>query len=123
MRHLQGHVLRGREGQEAPVRDCDAEARDAVGRGEVFRVEKAVEAHRVRHVHHLMELNWVRPIGRKKVPGSPIIYGTTDFFLEYFGLEQVSDLPGLEELKASGLLESRLPGNLDIAEPKEVDLS
>ena len=56
----------------------------------------------------LMELNWVRPIGRKKVPGSPIIYGTTDFFLEYFGLEQVSDLPGLEELKASGLLESRL---------------
>ena len=71
----------------------------------------------------LMELNWVRPIGRKKVPGSPIIYGTTDFFLEYFGLEQVSDLPGLEELKASGLLESRLPGNLDIAEPKEVDLS
>jgi segregation and condensation protein B len=71
----------------------------------------------------LMELNWVRPIGRKKVPGSPIIYGTTDFFLEYFGLEQVTDLPGLEELKASGLLESRLPANLDIAEPKEMDMS
>lgn len=69
----------------------------------------------------LMELNWVRPIGRKKVPGSPIIYGTTDFFLEYFGLEQVTDLPGLEELKASGLLESRLPSNLNIVEPKEID--
>ena len=69
----------------------------------------------------LMELNWVRPIGRKKVPGSPIIYGTTDFFLEYFGLEQVSDLPGIEELKSSGLLESRLPSNLDIAEPSEID--
>ena len=69
----------------------------------------------------LMELNWVRPIGRKKVPGSPIIYGTTDFFLEYFGLEQVSDLPGIEELKSSGLLESRLPSKLDIAEPSEID--
>lgn len=71
----------------------------------------------------LMELNWVKPMGRKKVPGSPIIYGTTDFFLEYFGLEQVTDLPGLEELKAAGLLESRLPTNLSIAEPKEVDHS
>ena len=71
----------------------------------------------------LMELNWVRPIGRKKVPGRPIIYGTTERFLEYFQLEQVSDLPGLEELKAAGLLESRLPANLDIKEPQEVDQS
>ena len=71
----------------------------------------------------LMELNWVRPIGRKKVPGRPIIYGTTERFLEYFQLEQVSDLPGLEELKAAGLLESRLPPNLDITEPQEVDQS
>jgi len=71
----------------------------------------------------LMELNWVRPIGRKKIPGRPIIYGTTERFLEYFGLEQVTDLPGLEELKAAGLLESRLPPNLDIREPQEVDHS
>lgn len=71
----------------------------------------------------LMELNWVRPIGRKKIPGRPIIYGTTERFLEYFSLEQVSDLPGLEELKAAGLLESRLPANLDIREPHEVDHS
>ena len=71
----------------------------------------------------LMELNWVRPIGRKKVPGRPIIYGTTERFLEYFQLEQVSDLPRLEELKAAGLLESRLPPNLDIKEPQEVDQS
>ena len=71
----------------------------------------------------LMELNWVRPIGRKKVPGRPIIYGTTERFLEYFQLEQVTDLPGLEELKAAGLLESRLPPNLDIKEPKEIDHS
>ena len=71
----------------------------------------------------LLELEWVKPIGRKKTPGSPIIYGTTEKFLVYFGIENITDLPGLEELKASGLLESRLPGNLDIAEPKEVDLS
>ena len=71
----------------------------------------------------LMELNWVRPIGRKKVPGRPIIYGTTERFLEYFNIEQISDLPGLEELKAAGLLESRLPPNLDIKEPMEIDQS
>ena len=71
----------------------------------------------------LMELNWVRPIGRKKVPGRPIIYGTTERFLEYFNIEHISDLPGLEELKAAGLLESRLPPNLDIKEPKEIDQS
>ena len=71
----------------------------------------------------LMELNWVRPIGRKKVPGRPIIYGTTERFLEYFQHEQFSDLPGLEELKAAGLLESRLPPNLDIREPVEIDQS
>ena len=71
----------------------------------------------------LMELNWVRPIGRKKVPGRPIIYGTTERFLEYFNIEQISDLPGLEELKAAGLLESRLPSNLDIKDPKEIDQS
>ena len=71
----------------------------------------------------LMELNWVRPIGRKKVPGRPIIYGTTERFLEYFNIEQISDLPGIEELKAAGLLESRLPPNLDIKEPKEIDQS
>ena len=71
----------------------------------------------------LMELNWVRPIGRKKVPGRPIIYGTTERFLEYFNIEQISDLPGLEELKAAGLLESRLPPNLYIKEPKEIDQS
>ena len=71
----------------------------------------------------LMELNWVRPIGRKKVPGRPIIYGTTERFLEYINIEQISALPGLEELKAAGLLESRLPPNLDIKEPKEIDQS
>lgn len=71
----------------------------------------------------LLELEWVKPIGRKKTPGSPIIYGTTEKFLVYFGIENISDLPGLEELKSAGLLESRLPSNLDIKTPEEIDES
>ena len=68
-----------------------------------------------------MELEWVKPIGRKKTPGSPIIYGTTEKFLVYFGIENITDLPGLEELKSAGLLECRLPSNLDIKIPEEID--
>ena len=71
----------------------------------------------------LLELEWVKPIGRKKTPGSPIIYGTTEKFLVYFGIENIIDLPGLEELKSAGLLESRLPSNLDINVPEEIDES
>src|SRR3954471_19716759 len=57
----------------------------------------------------LMETGWIKPRGRRKVPGRPITYGTTEEFLSHFGLEQLGDLPGLEELKGSGLLDNRLP--------------
>ncbi len=53
----------------------------------------------------LMEAGWVRPKGRRRTPGRPVTYGTSDEFLVHFGLETVEDLPGLEELKAAGLLE------------------
>lgn len=53
----------------------------------------------------LMEAGWVRPKGRRRTPGRPVTYGTSDEFLVHFGLECVEDLPGLEELKAAGLLE------------------
>lgn len=53
----------------------------------------------------LMEAGWVRPRGRKQVPGRPVLYATTDEFLVHFGLESIKDLPGLGELKAAGLLE------------------
>lgn len=53
----------------------------------------------------LMEAGWVRPVGRREVPGRPVIYGTTTAFLAHFGLESLKDLPGLEELKATGMLE------------------
>ena len=54
----------------------------------------------------LMEASWVRIMGRRKTPGRPVTYGTTEDFLVHFGLESIKDLPGLQELKAAGLLET-----------------
>ncbi len=53
----------------------------------------------------LMEANWVRPAGRREVPGRPLIYATTPSFLQHFGLTSRKDLPGIEDLKAAGLLD------------------
>ena len=53
----------------------------------------------------LMELNWVKPQGRKDVPGKPIQYGTTDDFLSHFSLQKLSDLPTVEELSTAGLID------------------
>lgn len=65
----------------------------------------------------LMEAGWVRMRGRRRTPGRPVTYGTTDAFLDHFGLEALSDLPGLEELKGAGLLSSRLPSSMQIPLP------
>jgi segregation and condensation protein B len=54
----------------------------------------------------LMEAGWVRPAGRREVPGRPITYATTPGFLAHFGLESRRDLPGLDELRAAGLLDA-----------------
>ena len=54
----------------------------------------------------LMELNWVRPQGRKEVPGKPIQYGTTDEFLSHFNLQKLSDLPTIDELGSAGLIDT-----------------
>ena len=58
----------------------------------------------------LMELNWVKPCGRKDVPGRPIQYATTEDFLNHFNLRKLSDLPNVEELTSAGLIDS---GNMD----------
>lgn len=55
----------------------------------------------------LLEAGWIRPRGRKPVPGRPVRWGTTDAFLDQFGLDAVHSLPGLQELKAAGLLDAR----------------
>lgn len=65
----------------------------------------------------LMEAGWVRMRGRRRTPGRPVTYGTTEAFLDHFGLESLGDLPGLEELKGAGLLSSRLPPSLQIPLP------
>ena len=54
----------------------------------------------------LLEATWIKPRGRKKTPGRPMTWGTTDRFLDQFGLEDIRDLPGIEDLKAAGLLDS-----------------
>ena len=54
----------------------------------------------------LMELNWVKPTGRKDVPGKPIQYGTTDEFLNHFSLQKLSDLPTVDELGSAGLIDT-----------------
>ena len=67
----------------------------------------------------LMETGWIKPRGRRKVPGRPITYGTSEEFLSHFGLEQLGDLPGLEELKGSGLLDQRLPPGFGVPVPSD----
>jgi len=68
----------------------------------------------------LFEQNWIRPTGRRRAPGKPVTWGTTDFFLEHFGLASLEDLPGNEELKAAGLLDPR--SQPPIFRPEEPDL-
>ena len=53
-----------------------------------------------------MELNWVKPKGRKDVPGKPIQYGTTNDFLSHFNIQKLSDLPTVDELSSAGLIDS-----------------
>ena len=54
----------------------------------------------------LLELDWVRPAGRKDVPGKPIIYSTTENFLNHFNIQKLSDLPNIEELSSAGLIDT-----------------
>jgi segregation and condensation protein B len=67
----------------------------------------------------LLETGWIKPRGRRKVPGRPLTYGTTETFLSHFGLDAVSDLPGLDELKGAGLLDGRLPAGFAVPMPSD----
>ena len=68
----------------------------------------------------LLETGWIRPRGRRRAPGRPVTYGTTDGFLDHFGLDQIRDLPGLAELKGAGLLDGNLPPGFSVPEPTDV---
>jgi len=65
----------------------------------------------------LMEAGWVRFRGRRRTPGRPVTIGTTRDFLDHFGLEELRDLPGMEELKGAGLLSGRIPANFNMPLP------
>ncbi len=67
----------------------------------------------------LLEIGWVRLRGRRRAPGRPVTYGTTEVFLEHFGFDSIRDLPGLAELKGAGLLDSNLPPGFTVPEPND----
>lgn len=67
----------------------------------------------------LLETSWIRMRGRRRTPGRPVTYGTTEAFLEHFGLDTVKDLPGLEELKGAGLLDSAVPASFLVPSPSD----
>ncbi|MES2342556.1 MAG: SMC-Scp complex subunit ScpB [Pseudomonadota bacterium] len=70
----------------------------------------------------LLELGLVRMRGRRRTPGRPVTYGTTDAFLEHYGLAALADLPGMAEMKAAGLLSLDLPADFALPNPGGVDL-
>jgi segregation and condensation protein B len=67
----------------------------------------------------LMEIGWVKIRGRKRTPGRPVTYGTTEAFLVQFGLESVGHLPGTDELKAAGFLDALPPSGFDMTIPSD----
>ena len=69
----------------------------------------------------LLELGLVRMRGRRRTPGRPVTYGTTDAFLEHYGLASLADLPGMAEMRAAGLLSLDLPPDFAIPQPGGVD--
>jgi len=71
----------------------------------------------------LLETGWMRLRGRRKTPGRPLTYGTSEEFLVHFGLESVRDLPGVDDLKAAGLLDARLPPDFSVPQPDDAELA
>jgi segregation and condensation protein B len=68
----------------------------------------------------LMEMSWIRPRGRRRAPGKPLTYGTTDAFLTHFGLAGLDELPGMAELKGAGMLDANLPPDFRVPKPQEL---
>src|SRR5437879_7831123 len=88
-----------------------------VTRAEIEELRGVITSKRTLDV--LPETGWLRPRGRRKTPGRPLTFGTTEAFLSQFSLEALGDLPGLEELKGAGLLDSRLPSGFGVPTPSD----
>lgn len=67
----------------------------------------------------LLETGWVRMRGRRRTPGRPVTYGTTEYFLQHFSFDSIGDLPGLGELKGAGLLDGNLPPEFIVPAPDD----
>jgi segregation and condensation protein B len=67
----------------------------------------------------LLETGWIRLRGRRKAPGRPVTYGTNEVFLSHFGLEALTDLPGLDELKGAGIVDATLPPEFSVPVPSD----
>ena len=67
----------------------------------------------------LLETGWIKLRGRRRAPGRPVTYGTTEAFLTHFGFDSIQDLPGLNELKGAGLLDSNLPPGFSMPSPDD----
>jgi segregation and condensation protein B len=67
----------------------------------------------------LLETGWIRLRGRRKAPGRPVTYGTNDAFLSHFGLDALTDLPGLDELKGAGLIDGTVPSDFSVPVPSD----
>jgi segregation and condensation protein B len=67
----------------------------------------------------LLETGWIRLRGRRKAPGRPVTYGTTEAFMSHFGLDALADLPGIDELKGAGLIDKSLPAGFSVPAPSD----
>jgi len=76
-----------------------------VTRGEIEEIRGVIISQGT--LDRLLEIGWIKPKGRRQTPGRPVTWVTTDSFLEHFGLENLEALPGVEELRATGLLDAR----------------
>jgi segregation and condensation protein B len=76
-----------------------------VTRGEIEEIRGVIISQGT--LDRLLEIGWIKPKGRRQTPGRPVTWVTTDSFLEHFGLESLEALPGIEELRATGLLDAR----------------
>jgi segregation and condensation protein B len=67
----------------------------------------------------LLETGWIRLRGRRKAPGRPVTYGTSEAFMSHFGLDAIADLPGIDELKGAGLIDKALPAGFSVPVPSD----
>ena len=121
-----GHVLKREKTEQRQLGRAALEAlaiiayHQPVTRAEIEEVRGVAMNRGVLDV--LLETGFIRMRGRRRTPGRPVTYGTTPEFLDHFGLEQLRDLPGLDELKGAGFLSQQIPPNLQIPMPFEGEL-